>query len=157
MVLLLPSLHACWQRFGVSDEDAVRVLRSTLHGSVTGFAVGGFFSAAETAKQHIAANADTRYVSQKEAQRTLNDAVLKEFGRTGSRWGWRTGGFLGVFTAGIVLGESQRGSGLVRFLPGGGVAYLLPTRVFVPSWLSACMSSCRSTPLHHSPGPPSGT
>lgn len=106
-----PSVLDSW---GISEEDATTVVRAVLHGSVAGFTVGGFASAADTAKRHIAENADTRYTSQKEAQRTLNDVVLKEFGRVGARWGWRTGGFLGVMTAGILVGEKQWGEGLVR-------------------------------------------
>eukprot|EP00041_Stephanoeca_diplocostata_P009861 m.155133 g.155133 ORF g.155133 m.155133 type:complete len:235 (-) comp17930_c0_seq3:75-779(-) len=69
---------------------------SVLVATVGGFLFGGLASCKSAAARHMEQNKNTRYANTFMAQRDVNDAVLREFGRTGLRIGSRVGLFAGM-------------------------------------------------------------
>jgi len=81
----------------ITEDEFGTLLLNPLLAAVCGFTVAGLASCKATANRHMEANKTTKYTSTYVAQRELNDAVLREFSRTGLRIGWRVGLFAGIF------------------------------------------------------------
>eukprot|EP00039_Didymoeca_costata_P020306 m.340799 g.340799 ORF g.340799 m.340799 type:complete len:209 (-) comp19545_c0_seq1:118-744(-) len=93
METLKDIFHKCKQ------EDINQAVASSGAAFASGFFIGGLISSKYTADAFIEANAKTQYVSQLEARRALNDAVIRDFCLRGTYWGLRLGAFVGIFGA----------------------------------------------------------
>eukprot|EP00040_Diaphanoeca_grandis_P019581 m.103439 g.103439 ORF g.103439 m.103439 type:complete len:307 (+) comp27497_c0_seq2:200-1120(+) len=82
---------------GITEDEFSSLLVNPVAAAACGFTIAGLASCKAAANHHMELNKSTKYTSKLAAQRELNDAVLREFSRTGLRMGWRVGLFAGMF------------------------------------------------------------
>lgn len=84
-------------RLSLTSKDLEILGDNMLWASLSGFFIGGWSTSRAAAEQYLKESETTRFRSQFDMQRGLQDSIMRSFFVNGARWGWKLGVFMGMF------------------------------------------------------------